>query len=242
MSSPNRSAVARTGAAAASLGLVALLAACSNGEVEVGDARTNNTGPILTSSPSASPTLSEYLDPQPSVLGDVTLHLPLGWTAYEGQPVATAGTDADVQGALQVSALPAEGSTAEQWAEAIVAGETDLVEKGDALALNDPLTAPGDRPVLHISHDHADGLANFFVAVEADTLYLLRFSGDGSTRAQLAAAESASTMTIQLQARPTDPTTPMETVIPETGVPTTTADVEPDQSEAPTTSGAGAPQ
>lgn len=203
MPSPIRAAATRTGAVGASLALAALLTACSNGQVEVGEARTNNTGPASPSVvPTATPTLSPYLDPTATTLGNLTLHLPLGWVTYEGQPVAAAGEGAEVQGAAQLITVPAEGRSAEEWAESIVAGETDLVTEGEALSLEDPLTAPGERSVPHISHDDADGRDNLFVTVEADSLHLLRFSGDGSTRAQLAAAESASTITVQVRATP----------------------------------------
>ncbi|QCX26225.1 hypothetical protein [Nocardioides jishulii] len=190
---PFRTATFRTGALAAGLLLTATLTAC--GEVEIGDARTSGASPAETTA-SATPTLTERLNPEASTVGDVTLHLPLGWVAVAGQPFAAAGTDAPIGGATMLTTALSEGKTASQWAEAIVAGESDLVDASTGLTIKGTVEATGGRELVHVSHDYADGRANFFVTVEGDTLYLVRFGGDGSTEAQTVAVESAATLTI----------------------------------------------
>lgn len=193
---PLRTATSRAGALAAGLVLTATLTAC--GEVEIGDARTSGASPAeTTASPAlATPTLTERLNPEASTIGDVTLHLPLGWVAVAGQPYAAAGADAPITGATMLTTAAAEGKTASQWAEAIAAGETDLVDASTGLTIKGTIEATGGRELVHVSHDYADGRANFFVTVEGDSLYLLRFGGDGSTDAQTVAAESAATLMI----------------------------------------------
>lgn len=193
---PFRTATSRPGALAAGLLLTATLTAC--GEVEIGEARTSGASPAETtaSAASATPTLTERLNPDASTVGDVTLHLPLGWVAVAGQPFAAAGTDAPIGGATMLTTALSEGRTASQWAEAIVAGESDLMDASTGLTINGTVVATGGRELVHVSHDYAGGRANFFVTVEGDTLYLVRFGGDGSTEAQTVAVESAATLTI----------------------------------------------
>lgn len=204
MPAPLRRAPARTAAVAVLL----TLTACGEDSAKIGAARTVVSGPSADSSaggtPAATeetqePTLDPRLNPEPTTVGSagvVSLHLPLGWEAQPDGDLAWATPDATVPGGHQLTSVPAEGRTAEEWVADLVAGSTSVFTEGEEMVEQDPVTTAGGLTLFHLVQAYSENRAQVFGVIVDDTLHLLRFGLDGTEEAAEVAALSAATVTV----------------------------------------------
>lgn len=208
MPAPLRRAPARTAAVAVLLSLTA----CGEDTAEIGAARTVVSGPTTDASAGVAPASTEVtpeetpqapeldprLAPEPTTVGSagvVSLHLPLGWETQAGGDLAWATAEATISGGHQITSLPAEGRSAEEWVADLVSGSTSVFDGGEGMVEKDPLTTAEGLTLFHLAQGYSDNRAQVFGVVVDDTLHLLRFGLDGSEEAAEVAALSAATAT-----------------------------------------------
>lgn len=196
------------GAASTLAALLLTATGCAEATLEVGDTTTvsqESAAPSSDETPDpASVTvtavaLDPRLNPEPTVLGrDGTLqaHLPLGWAAIAGSDIAAAGDGAALAGGTTVTSVPAEGRSQDEWAQALMAGETDLFADTEGMEAREPVTTPSGLTLFHLAQVYSDNRAQLFGTVVDDTLHLVRFGLPGTDEAVEVAALSATTLAL----------------------------------------------
>lgn len=210
---PRRTPARTLAGSPAALVVVALLlgaTACAETKLEVGETTrvaegttapaTNPTGSAEEPTGTAAPvTLDARLNPEPTALGregTLQAHLPLGWDAIADSDIAMAGEEAVLAGGATVTSVPAEGRSQEEWAAALVAGETDLFADAEGMEELETVTTSSGLILFHLVQSYSEDRAQIFGTVVDDTLHLVRFGLPGTDEATEVAALSAATLSL----------------------------------------------